>query len=119
MSDNEWQNRDTMVIDIDNTICYNKLKHQSYSEVRPIEYIISTINDNYHNHYIILFTSRGMRTYDGDIDLINKHVRPELEEWLTKHDVKYDELIMGKPWGKNVIYVDDKAMTPVEFARRY
>lgn len=119
-TNNEWQYKDTIVIDIDNTICYNKLNHESYADVKPIEHIVNTLNDCYSdNNYIILFTARGMRTYDGDIELINKHVRPELEKWLEKHGVKYDELIMGKPWGQNVIYVDDKAMTPEDFARRY
>lgn len=113
-------NKDTFCIDVDGTICSIKEPEESYSDVTVKQDIVDIINKLYYNDcHIILFTARGMRTYDGDIELINKHVRPVLEAWLEKHGVKYDELIMGKPWGQNVIYVDDKAMTPNDFARRY
>jgi capsule biosynthesis phosphatase len=38
--------------------------------------------------------------------------------WLDRHQVPYDELHVGKPWGgKGGFYVDDKAIRPDEFTR--
>lgn len=65
---------------------------------------------------IVLFSARNMKTYDGDISKINKHTLPVLIEWLEKHHVEYDGLIMGKPWcGEGGFYVDDKSIRPDEF----
>ena len=58
-----------------------------------------------------------MRTFEGNIGKINVHTLPIVIEWLKKHDVPYDEIIMGKPWcGFDGFYVDDKAIRPNEFA---
>lgn len=41
---------------------------------------------------------------------------PTIITWLQKHDVPYDEIIIGKPWcGYDGFYVDDKAIRPSEF----
>ena len=41
---------------------------------------------------------------------------PNIKEWLNKHNVPYDEIIVGKPWcGENGFYIDDKALRPDEF----
>jgi len=65
---------------------------------------------------IILFTSRNMRTYDGNIGKINKNTLPTLMTWLEKNEVPYDEIYVGKPWcGFEGFYVDDKAIRPSEF----
>lgn len=66
---------------------------------------------------IILFTSRNMRTYEGNIGKINKHTLPVLLDWLKENDIPYDEVHVGKPWcGFEGFYVDDKALRPSEFA---
>jgi capsule biosynthesis phosphatase len=57
-----------------------------------------------------------MRTYNGNVGLINVNTLPIILEWLEKHDVPYDEIIVGKPWcGHEGFYVDDKAIRPSEF----
>ncbi len=67
--------------------------------------------------YITISTSRGMRTYNGDIGKINMHVLPDIIEWLKKNKVPYDSVLIGKPWcGFDGFYVDDKAIRPSEFA---
>ena len=48
--------------------------------------------------YIILFTSRNMRSFGGNIGLINKYFE-YLTRWLEDKNVPYDELYFGKPWG--------------------
>jgi len=105
----------TYVIDVDNTICQTdeSLPYDNLLTIRPV---IDKINHLYScGHEIILFTARGMRSYMGDIELINLNVRPVLEDWLHKNGVLYSRLVMGKPWGPSVIYVDDRSVRPDEF----
>jgi capsule biosynthesis phosphatase len=66
---------------------------------------------------IIIYTSRNMRTYRGDIKKIEKFTLPLIIEWLHQHDVPYDSVMIGKPWcGFDGFYVDDRAIRPSEFA---
>jgi capsule biosynthesis phosphatase len=66
---------------------------------------------------ITIFTARNMRTYEGNIGKINIHTLPIIVEWLEKHSVPYDEIIVGKPWcGHDGFYIDDRAIRPSEFA---
>ena len=112
--------KSTFVIDVDGTICEAQKPEGSdsfdYANALPIDPVINKIRDLHATgHSIILFTARGMRTYKGDRDAIGQIVEPVLVEWLKKHDVPYDALYMGKPWGKNVYYVDDRALSPTDF----
>ena len=64
---------------------------------------------------IIIFSSRNMRTYNGDIGKINVHTLPIILDFLKKYDIPHDEVIVGKPWcGFEGMYVDDKAIRPSE-----
>ncbi len=57
-----------------------------------------------------------MRTYKGNLGLINANTAKVLFEWLSDHCVPYDEIYFGKPWcGKSGFYIDDKAIRPREF----
>jgi capsule biosynthesis phosphatase len=110
----------TFVIDIDDTLCKTETINgkRDYSTSIPFPDMIWRVNSFHEQgHKIILFTARQVNTYKGDIDLIHKHTKPVLEKWLKDHKVKYDELIFGKPWGENVVYVDDKALTTTQFLR--
>ena len=43
---------------------------------------------------------------------------PDLIDWLTRHEIPFDEIHVGKPWpGPAGFYVDDRCMRPAEFAR--
>ena len=65
---------------------------------------------------VVIYTARNMRTFSGNVGKINVHSLPTIIEWLDKHDVPYDEIIVGKPWpGPRGFYVDDKAIRPDEF----
>ena len=44
-----------------------------------------------------------MRSFNGNIGLINKHTSLTLNKWLLKHNIPFDELYFGKPWGKEFI----------------
>jgi len=110
----------TFVIDIDGTICVaTKNENDSYDYVnaKPISKVIEKIVAlKKAGHTIILHTARGMRTHNGNVEKIKLEVLPILKEWLKVHGVPYDELYMGKPWGPNAYYIDDRSLSPYQFA---
>ncbi|HFM0658277.1 TPA: capsular biosynthesis protein, partial [Escherichia coli] len=66
---------------------------------------------------ITILTSRNMRTYEGNIGKINVHTLPIIIEWLNRHNVPYDDIVLAKPWcGFDGFYVDDKSIRPSEFS---
>lgn len=107
-----------IVMDIDGTITEGLNKEKDYSTAIVSEVVKSKLLEYQANGYwIILFTSRNMRTYDGNIGRILKNTAPILINWLDKNNIPYDELHFGKPWcGNDGFYVDDKAIRPREFA---
>lgn len=106
----------TYVVDIDGTLCHS-YPGCDYSKCDPITEVVDAVNWAYDNGaHIILFTARGMRSYEGNIPDIEVNVKPVLEQWLKKNGVKYHELIMGKPWAAGELwYIDDKNMSISEF----
>ncbi|MFX1294028.1 MAG: HAD-IIIC family phosphatase [Promethearchaeota archaeon] len=106
-----------IVFDVDGTLCKTKAPNQSYSEVEPDITVINKLKEYKNNgFYIILYSSRQMRTYKNNIGKILVNTLPILLEWLQKYDIPYDEIHMGKPWcGYEGFYVDDKTIRPDEF----
>jgi capsule biosynthesis phosphatase len=106
-----------VVIDVDGTLADHCGPGQSYAEVNAVPDIVQKIrNLKGQGYWIILYTSRNMRTYDGNIGRIMCNTAPVLLEWLTRHEIPYDELHFGKPWcGRDGFYVDDRAIRPREF----
>lgn len=103
-----------LVVDIDNTICTTE--NGDYENSKPVKSIIRKLNQLYDKSwYIILFTSRNMRTHANNIGRINALTLPLLIKWLEKHGVQYHEIHVGKPWAQNGFYVDDRAIRPKEF----
>ena len=105
----------SLIFDIDNTICTTE--NGDYANSVPNLSIVELIRlRKDEGFYIVLFTSRNMRSYDGSIGKINKFTVPVLVDWLFKHDIPYDELIVGKPWpGPDGYYIDDRSIRPSEF----
>ena len=105
----------SLIFDIDNTICTTK--NGDYAHSVPNLSIVELIRlRKDEGFYIVLFTSRNMRSYDGSIGKINKFTVPVLVDWLIKHEIPYDELIVGKPWpGPDGYYIDDRSIRPSEF----
>ena len=102
-------------MDLDNTITIES--DANYEEKEPNLKVIETCR-KYHEmgFKIVIFTARNMRTFNGELDLIMKITYPKIIEWLEKHHVPYDEVIIGKPWcGHDGFYVDDRAIRPSEF----
>lgn len=104
------------IVDIDGTLCPVKRTNERYEDLIPYSEMVDRLNyykDN--GAKIVLFTSRNMKSYQGNIGMINVHTARILLEWLDKWKIPYDEIIYGKPWpGDCGYYVDDRAVRPKE-----
>ena len=117
LSENDFNGnqRKTLVFDIDGTLC-DKPINEDYSKCQPINDMCEKLRyQDSIGTYIILYTSRNMRSLNGNIGLINKHTSSILIEWLNKNKIPFDELYFGKPWGKDLSYIDDKFLSINEF----
>ncbi|PSU81860.1 capsular biosynthesis protein [Photobacterium phosphoreum] len=105
-----------LVIDLDGTL--TTANTTDYRLVSPNKDVIKKLREYQQQGFsITIFTARNMRTYEGNIGKINIHTLPIIVEWLDKHSVPYDEIIVGKPWcGHEGFYIDDRAIRPSEFA---
>ncbi len=107
----------TFIFDIDGTLCPIKGKDEKYEDMVPYPEMIDKIKFYKENGAkIVLYTSRNMNSYNGNLGLINKNTAPLLHEWLKKWDIPYDEIVFGKLWpGHKGFYVDDRTVRPDEF----
>ena len=105
-----------IVIDLDGTITQKETS--DYDGVRPnLDVVAALRRYRAEGFEIVILTSRNMRTYDGNIGKINVHTLPKILNWLARHEVPYDEVVVAKPWcGFDGFYVDDKTVRPSEFA---
>ena len=104
-----------LVVDLDGTITLGNTP--DYKNVLPnLEVIAQLKKYNSDGFTIVISTARNMRTYEGNVGKINIHTLPTIIKWLDKHEVPYDEVIVGKPWcGYDGFYIDDRAIRPSEF----
>lgn len=105
-----------IVIDLDGTLTIDS---DAPYDQKPINHAVLAQLNKYKEmgFSITIFTSRNMRTYEGNVGKINVHTLPTIIDWLEKHGVPYDEIQVGKPWcGFEGFYIDDKAIRPSEFA---
>jgi capsule biosynthesis phosphatase len=114
------KDKNVIVMDIDGTLCHEKKKDQSYLELKPKIDILDKLHEYRNNgFYVILYTSRQMRTHEGNLGRINAETAKVLFQWLELNKIPYDEIYFGKPWcGFNGFYVDDKAIRPSEFSEK-
>ncbi len=106
-----------VVMDIDGTLCPVKQSNEEYEELVPFpEMVAKLIKYKKAGFHIILYTARNMRTYSGNIGMIQAKTADFTMAWLKKYDIPYDEIHYGKPWqGRGGFYVDDKTIRPNEF----
>jgi len=109
----------SFVFDIDGTICPIKQKNEKYEDLVPYPDIVEKLRYYKQNGAkIILYTSRNMNSYNGDLELIHKYTAPILSDWLKKWEIPYDEIVYGKVWpGHKGFYVDDRTIRPDEFLK--
>ncbi|MDO6526825.1 capsular biosynthesis protein [Motilimonas sp. 1_MG-2023] len=105
-----------LVVDLDGTITLGDTN--DYPNVSPNLDVIKQLRSYKEQGFsICIHTARNMRTHQGNVGLINIHTLPIITAWLDKHDVPYDEVIVGKPWcGHEGFYIDDRSVRPSEFA---
>ncbi|HGV9327504.1 TPA: HAD-IIIC family phosphatase, partial [Vibrio parahaemolyticus] len=106
-----------IIVDLDGTI--TTANTSDYRNVKPNLDVIEKLKQYKSNGFnIVISTARNMRTYEGNVGKINIHTLPIITEWLERHGVPYDEVLVGKPWcGHEGFYIDDRAIRPSEFAR--
>lgn len=104
----------TLAIDIDDVICTNHRK-LSYDKCEPRKEVINKINELHDKlgFEIVLHTSRGMISCNGDINKAIEKNESILKEWLENNNVKYDKIIFGKPFAD--LYIDDRALDVIDF----
>lgn len=105
-----------LIVDLDGTL--TQANTSDYKNVLPRLEVIAQLQQYKNNGFeIVISTARNMRTYEGNVGKINIHTLPTITEWLDKHNVPYDEILVGKPWcGHDGFYIDDRAVRPSEFA---
>ena len=105
-----------LVFDLDGTLTHDD-PGPPYPERRPNAAVVEKLRAYAAAGFeIVIASSRNMRTYEGQIGKINAHTLPGVLDWLTRHDVPFHEVHVGKPWcGTDGFYVDDKAIRPSEF----
>lgn len=106
-----------LVMDLDDTLTV--ADGGDYREVAPRADVVERLREYRAKGFeIVLHTARNMRSYQGNLGKINVHTLPVILDWLARHDIPYDEVILGKPWcGHDGFYVDDRAVRPDEFVR--
>jgi len=104
-----------LIVDLDGTLTLANT--DDYNNVSPNIKLIETLKVYKEKGFnIVIATARNMRTYKGNVGEINIHTLPGIINWLDKHQVPYDEVIVGKPWcGFEGFYIDDKSIRPSEF----
>lgn len=103
-----------LVFDLDDTIC--RAHNRDYANAKPIMAVVDKIRacrEALPDVEIVIHTSRGMASCNGDVALAEAKNRPIIEQWLAEHGLQVDKIIFGKPLGD--IYIDDKAMSAYEF----
>lgn len=105
-----------IVIDLDGTLTKEN-PDLSYSDKQPWLDVIEKLRAYKAEGFLItILTARNMRSYEGNVGRINVHTLPGILSWLERHNVPYDEVVVGKPWcGEDGFYVDDRALRPDEF----
>jgi capsule biosynthesis phosphatase len=106
-----------LVFDLDGTLALDE-PERPYDQRRPNAEVVAKLRAYRDQGFeIVICSARNMRTHQNSIGKINALTLPVILEWLSRHDIPYDELHVGKPWcGTEGFYVDDKAIRPSEFA---
>ncbi|MEO0678804.1 MAG: capsular biosynthesis protein [Pseudomonadota bacterium] len=106
-----------LVVDVDGTLCPIKRPGERYADMPPEPRMLAKLRALHAEGWrIILHSARGMRSNEGNVGRIGKHVAPDMLRWLAEHDVPFDELHLAKPWpGRQGFYIDDRAVRPREF----
>ena len=88
----------TFCFDINVNLCAIKKKDEQYIDLVPFAEMVDKLKEYKEGGAkIVLFTSRNMNSYGGNLGLINANTAKVLLQWLDKWAIPYDEIIYGKP----------------------
>ena len=94
----------TFVFDLDRTLIYDTNENPT-----AIKKNVDFCNGLFEiGHKIIIHTARGMLSHNNDVELIKETYEEKIKSILDSNEIKYTELIFGKPYAD--IYIDDKAI---------
>ncbi|MBC7514615.1 MAG: capsular biosynthesis protein [Herminiimonas sp.] len=104
-----------LIVDLDETITVSA--DDGYRNALPNISLIERLRQYQLDGFeVVINTSRNVSTFEGNVGKINVHTLPVILDWLTRHEVPFDEIYVGKPWcGTEGFYIDDKAIRPSEF----
>ena len=103
-----------IAVDLDDTLCSrpNNVEHlgiKKYEFCTPIQKMIDIVNKLYDDGNIIyIYTSRGMKQFNGDVNKIQSELFDFTLNSLKFWNVKHHGLIIGKIYYDLII--DDKAL---------
>lgn len=111
-----------VVVDLDGTLCEqvdtrtHPMGIYAYVLAAPKLDVISYVNELYDAGWrVYIHTARGMRTFNGDVNEVERELRSLTEQWLKAHGLKFHWLSFGKQPAD--MYLDDKAVRPDEITR--
>ena len=92
------KNDKVLVLDIDGTITIESSYLGDYSGVKVNQKFLDKIIELKRNGFwIILYTSRNMQTYEGNVGMILANTAPILIKWLNENNISfYTFFIMPK-----------------------
>ena len=100
------------VFDLDGTLCTNTNGNYQFAE--PIVDRIEKINKLFSDgHEITIHTARGMASCSNNAFKAYEKYYSLTEQQLKKWNVKYHNLVLGKPSGD--IYIDDKGVNDADY----
>jgi capsule biosynthesis phosphatase len=106
----------TFCFDLDNTLVTHPKIQGDYTTVEPIQENIDILNSLKENNKIIIYTARRMKTFNGDIEKVIENISDITKKTLKDFNIKYDELIFGKPYAD--YYIDDLAINSTNDVRQ-
>lgn len=104
-----------IAVDLDDTLCFrpSNIEHlgkEKYNYCKPIAENIELVNKLHSSgHEIIIYTARGMFTFNMDVAKVYSNLYEQTVKQLDKWGVKYHRLVMGKqPFD---FLLDDKSLS--------
>lgn len=114
-------NENRLLIDLDGTLTIDD-KSRDYSQKETNNRVVGAAKRALRDFdgEVAIYTARGMRSNEGDLEAIERYVLPVAEKWLGENLAADIPIVIGKAWpGPKGFYVDDRAMTPEEFVFRF
>ena len=104
-----------IAFDLDGVICHRKTElggSEKYLTCYPDQDVVDVVNRLFdEGNYIIIYTARGMNTFNNDVRKVYDGLYELTKNQLIKWGVKHHELVMGKV--SYDVLIDDKALNAI------